>query len=127
MANGRTATYAYDGLARLSTAVTTGSTNYAKWGLSWAYDRYGNRTDQNQNYGNPPTNHVLVSAATNRISGRVARTVSGRQNSGAPLLFSRVWVLGSAFFPFTQSALREGPLVPVSNLVPHEYLLTVDK
>jgi RHS repeat-associated protein len=67
--NGRSVTYTYDALYRLSTATTTGSTNYPAWGLSMIYDRYGNRTDQNQTVGNPPTNHILISAATNRISG----------------------------------------------------------
>ena len=33
------------------------------------YDRYGNRSDQNQTYGNPPMNHVTIDAAHNRISG----------------------------------------------------------
>ena len=32
----------YDALYRLTSAVTNGSTNYPKWGLSWSYDRYGN-------------------------------------------------------------------------------------
>ncbi|HEV1996150.1 MAG TPA: RHS repeat-associated core domain-containing protein [Candidatus Acidoferrum sp.] len=47
--------------------MTTGSTAYPKWGLSWTYDRYGNRTDQNQTAGSPPMNHVTVDATTNRI------------------------------------------------------------
>jgi RHS repeat-associated protein len=67
--NGRSANYSYDGLARLSTAVTTGSSGYPQWGLSWTYDRYANRTDQNQTFGAPPMNHVIVSATTNRITG----------------------------------------------------------
>jgi len=33
------------------------------------YDRCGNRTDQNQTTGNPPTNHISITAATNRITG----------------------------------------------------------
>jgi len=67
--NGRSVTYTYDALYRLSTATTTGSANYPAWGLSMTYDRYGNRTDQNQTAGNPPMNHILINAATNRISG----------------------------------------------------------
>jgi RHS repeat-associated protein len=67
--NGRSATFSYDALNRLSTATTTGSANYSAWGLSMVYDRYGNRTDQNQTAGNPPSNHVLIDTATNRISG----------------------------------------------------------
>ncbi len=67
--NGRSVTYTYDSLYRLSTAATTGSTNYPALGLSMTYDRYGNRTDQSQTAGNPPTNHILIATATNRISG----------------------------------------------------------
>lgn len=66
--SGRSATYTYDSLYRLSTAATTGSTGYPQWGLSMAYDRYGNRTDQNQTVGNPPMNHVTIDATTNRIN-----------------------------------------------------------
>ena len=44
--SGRSAAYTYDALGRLSTAATQGSAGYAQWGLSWTYDRYGNRTAQ---------------------------------------------------------------------------------
>ena len=67
--NGRSAAYTYDALYRLSTAATTGSAGYPAWGISMAYDRYGNRTDQNQALGNPPMNHLTIDATTNRISG----------------------------------------------------------
>ena len=67
---GRSVTYTYDALYRLSTAVTTGSTNYPQWGLSWAYDRYGNRLNQTQTFGSPPTNSLSFAnpggAQTNR-------------------------------------------------------------
>lgn len=72
--NGRTATYTYDALARLSTAVTTGSTNYPKWGLSWTYDQYGNRLKQNTIPGtcvspmSCPTNSVTVDPTSNHIT-----------------------------------------------------------
>jgi RHS repeat-associated protein len=69
MDNGRSATYTYDPLFRLSTAVTTGSTNYAKWGLSWSYDRYGNSQNQTQTAGSPPSYNVIVSPSTNQITG----------------------------------------------------------
>ena len=65
---GRNATYTYDALARLSTAVTTGSATYPQWGLSWTYDRYGNRTAQTVTAGSGPSNSVTVSASTNRIT-----------------------------------------------------------
>jgi RHS repeat-associated protein len=67
---GKTITYTYDSLNRLSTAVTNGTTSFPKWGLKWAYDRYGNRTAQTITAGsNVPSNSVSVDPATNRITG----------------------------------------------------------
>ena len=51
-----------------STAVTTGSTSYPKWGLSFTYDRYGNRTAQTVTAGTAYANSVVVSATTNNIT-----------------------------------------------------------
>jgi len=73
-AAGRSVTYTYDALHRLKTAETVGSTDYAKWGLTWTYDRFGNRTNQAILSGcvapmTCPTNPVTVDAATNRITG----------------------------------------------------------
>jgi RHS repeat-associated protein len=65
---GRNMTYGYDSLGRLSTAQSQGSTNYAQWGLSWTYDRYGNRTAQTVTAGIAPSNSVTVSATTNQIT-----------------------------------------------------------
>lgn len=71
-AGGRSVTYTYDPLYRLSTAATSGSTQYPAWGLSWTYDRYGNRTAQSIFSGctglTCPTNTLSVSATTNRIT-----------------------------------------------------------
>jgi RHS repeat-associated protein len=67
--SGRSASYSYDALYRLTAATTNGSTNYPKWGLSMTYDRYGNRLSQSQSFDAPPTNSVSVDAATNRITG----------------------------------------------------------
>ncbi len=69
---GRSVTYTYDALHRLKTAETAGSTDYAKWGLTWTYDRYGNRTNQAIVSGcvapmQCPTNPVTMDPATNRI------------------------------------------------------------
>jgi RHS repeat-associated protein len=61
---GRSVTYTYDPLSRLSTAVTAGSTSYPQWGLSWAYDRYGNRLNQTQTAGNPPANSLSFASPT---------------------------------------------------------------
>jgi RHS repeat-associated protein len=65
---GRTASYTYDALYRLNSAETNGSTGYPQWGMSWVYDRYGNRTQQNWVAGSVPTNSLTISASTNRIS-----------------------------------------------------------
>jgi RHS repeat-associated protein len=73
MDGGRTITYTYDSLYRMTKAVTTGSTNYPAWGLSEAYDRYSNRSAQSIYSGctgiTCPTNSVTVSATTNQITG----------------------------------------------------------
>lgn len=66
--SGRNVTYTYDALGRLSAASTIGSTNYPAWGLSFVYDRYGNRTAQNVTGGTAPGNQVTVSASTNHIT-----------------------------------------------------------
>jgi RHS repeat-associated protein len=66
--NGRSAAYTYDPLSRLSTAVTTGSTAYPRWGLSFTYDRYGNRTTQNVTAGTAPAPQTPTDPATNRLN-----------------------------------------------------------
>ncbi|HEV2221644.1 MAG TPA: hypothetical protein VGR84_01440, partial [Candidatus Acidoferrales bacterium] len=72
MQSGRSATYTYDSLYRLTNAATTGSTGYPAWGLSESYDRYGNRTAQSTSSGctgiTCPTNSVAVSTTTNQIT-----------------------------------------------------------
>jgi RHS repeat-associated protein len=57
----------------LKTAATVGSTPYPAWGLSWSYDRYGNRKQESILTGcvSPmtcPTNSVTPSPTTNRIT-----------------------------------------------------------
>jgi len=72
MQSGRSATYTYDSLYRLTNAATTGSTSYPAWGLSETYDRYGNRWAQSIFSGctqiTCPTNSVTVSPTTNQIT-----------------------------------------------------------
>ncbi len=68
-AAGRTVDYTYDPLGRLQTAVTQGSTSYPKWGLSWDYDRYGNRKNQNVTHGTAPGPQLPIDPFTNRLSG----------------------------------------------------------
>jgi RHS repeat-associated protein len=65
---GRSTAYGYDALSRLVNASTAGSTNYAAWGLSWTYDQYGNRTQQQVTAGTAPPNSVIVNPATNQIT-----------------------------------------------------------
>ena len=66
--SGRNMTYTYDALDRVSTAVSQGSTNFPKWGLSWTYDRYGNRLWQAVTAGSAYANSVVVSTTTNHIT-----------------------------------------------------------
>ncbi len=56
--NGRSVVYGYDALNRLTSAVTTGSSGYAKWGLSESFDRYGNRLNQTVTAGTAPPNSL---------------------------------------------------------------------
>ena len=79
--NGRSVTYGYDNLARLLNATTTGSTGYPKWGVSMVYDRYGNRTDENQTFGTPPTNHVTIDQATNRLTTGYGYDLNGNMTN----------------------------------------------
>jgi YD repeat-containing protein len=66
---GRSVTYTYDALYRLSAAATTGSASYPQWGLSWTYDRYGNRAAQTVTAGTGvPSNSVTIDPPTNRIT-----------------------------------------------------------
>jgi RHS repeat-associated protein len=71
--SGRTASYTYDSLGRLITAGTKGSTGYPQWGLSWAYDRYGNRLNQTVTAGSSFSNVLSFAnpggAQTNRPDG----------------------------------------------------------
>jgi RHS repeat-associated protein len=66
---GRGVSYAYDSLRRISSAVTNGSTNYPKWGLSWSYDQYGNRTAQSVTAGSAPSSSLIFDVTKNRPNG----------------------------------------------------------
>ena len=66
---GRSVAYAYDGLDRLVTASTTGSSSYPVWGLSETYDRYGNRTNQSVTAGSGYNVSLTINPASNQISG----------------------------------------------------------
>jgi RHS repeat-associated protein len=86
---GQSVNYSYDALGRLSTAVSVGSANFPKWGLSFTYDRYGNRTAETPTAGSGmPSNSVAVDATNNRInSGGYAYDLSGNMtNDGSNTL-----------------------------------------
>ncbi|QOY91468.1 RHS repeat-associated core domain-containing protein [Paludibaculum fermentans] len=57
--------YTYDSLGRLATAYTTGP----QWGLSFVYDGFGNRLQQNVTKGPAPSTVQTVDTATNRLNG----------------------------------------------------------
>lgn len=82
--SGRSVIYNYDALYRVASATTTGSTAYPKWGLSWSYDRYGNRTLQSVTAGSAPMNSVGIDATTNHInsSGYAYDTNGNMTNDG---------------------------------------------
>ena len=62
---GEDVTYAYDELERLISAATTNNTS---WGLSFAYDGFGNRQSQSVSQGSGPVSSLLVDGNSNRIS-----------------------------------------------------------
>jgi RHS repeat-associated protein len=57
----RTVSYSYDGWGRLKTAQS------GQWGLSFAYDRYGNRQSESLTSGSGPFNQVTVDPNTNHL------------------------------------------------------------
>ncbi|HKV28028.1 MAG TPA: hypothetical protein VJN90_07130, partial [Candidatus Acidoferrales bacterium] len=56
--SGRTANYVYDGVNRLISTTTNGSTNYPKWGLSESYDQWSNRLSQSVTAGSGPSSSL---------------------------------------------------------------------
>jgi RHS repeat-associated protein len=66
---GRTVNYTYDPLSRIQTTSTAGSAAYPRWGLSWTYDRYGNRPQQTLTAGSGPASSFAIDPHTNRIIG----------------------------------------------------------
>jgi RHS repeat-associated protein len=66
--SGRSVAYTYDQIGRLSTAKTIGSSQYPAWGLSWTYDRYGNRTAQNVTAGSGYTSLLTINPVNNQVT-----------------------------------------------------------
>ncbi len=120
MDNGRTATYSYDALYRLTNASTAGSTNYPAWGLGMSYDRYGNRQSQSISSGcvSPmtcPTNSVTVSAGTNRFGSPYMYDANGNMTNdglntitfdGENHAVASSGTLGSGTYTFDGNGLR---------------------
>ena len=127
--NGRSATYTYDSLFRLTKTATAGSTNYPAWGLSETYDRYGNRSAQSIVSGcasiNCPAPSVNVSATTNQIAGTGFRyDLSGNMTSdgqntltydGENRIASASGPLGSASYSYDGNGLRVQKASPLNN------------
>ncbi len=127
MDSGRTASYSYDALGRLSAASTSGSSAYPAWGLSWSYDRYGNRTAQTitagsafldtETYGTTAPNN---GAYTNRTDGH-SYDASGNMTSdgwntltydAASHLISAVGGSSSGAYSYDGNGLRVKKSVP---------------
>lgn len=117
--NGRSATYGYDALYRLTSAVTAGSSGYSKWGLSWTYDRYGNRTAQTVTAGTGPSNNSLSfgnpgGAQTNRPDGYSFDANGNMKNDGTNTItydaenriVSSTGSLGSGSYAYDGNSLR---------------------
>ena len=60
---GETVNYTFDSLGRLSTAATASPA----WGLSWGYDGFGNRLQQNVTKGTAISVQMSVDPTTNRL------------------------------------------------------------
>ena len=74
-AAGRSTSFAYDTVGRLSTAATVGSANYPQWGLSETYDRYGNRWAQAVTAGTAPA--VSLSFGTSGMNSSTTNQPNG--------------------------------------------------
>jgi RHS repeat-associated protein len=64
--SGEQVVYTYDALNRLATAGAT------SWGQRYAYDGFGNLSDQYTTAGSVPEYHVVFDPTTNRVSGDCA-------------------------------------------------------
>jgi RHS repeat-associated protein len=114
--NGRTAAYSYDAWSRLKTAQTNGSTNYPQWGLSWVYDRYGNRLNQTLTAGSgyqgsftvdPTTNHITGSPYAYDLSGNMTNDgLNALVYDGENRVTSSGGALGSGSYAYDGNSLR---------------------
>ena len=115
---GRTANFTYDAWARLKTAQTTGDTAYPAWGLSFTYDRYGNRTAQSVTTGSAPANSLSFSTTGGALTNHAdtfSYDASGNMlNDGTNTLtydaenrvLTSAGSLGSATYTYDGNGLR---------------------
>lgn len=59
---GRTMSYGYDPLKRMTTAKSCGSSAFPPWGLSESFDRFGNRSSQAVTAGSGPSSSLSFSS-----------------------------------------------------------------
>ncbi len=69
--------YAYDDFNRLITAQQVDANSNVLSGLSWDYDRYGNRWNQNITAGTGTTAHISFNAANNQAAATLGYDLSG--------------------------------------------------
>ncbi len=82
---GRSATFGYDALNRLTSYSTAGSSSYPANSMSWTYDRYGNRLTQVRN-GSVQT--LTPMSTSNRLSGLGYDANGNNTNDGT---YSLLW------------------------------------
>ncbi|MBY0505369.1 MAG: hypothetical protein K2X03_15755 [Bryobacteraceae bacterium] len=77
--------YQYDSLGRLTRAETTANSGTApQWGLSWTYDGFGNRLQQNAVKGTVPTASLLVDPTNNRLQSHTYDANGNTTNAPGP-------------------------------------------
>ncbi|MBY0505371.1 MAG: RHS repeat-associated core domain-containing protein [Bryobacteraceae bacterium] len=77
--------YQYDSLGRLTKAETTANSGAApQWGLSWTYDGFGNRLQQNAVKGTVPTASLLVDPTNNRVQSHTYDANGNTTNAPGP-------------------------------------------
>ena len=112
-----TASYAYDSLNRLATAVATGSSTY---NLTFSSDRYGNLTCVTNGQTNGPCPNLSFSASTNQITSSGYTYDAAGNVTANPAMYptqdyqwdaegrvSAVMSGGSAMWSFTYNALGQ--------------------
>lgn len=128
-AGGRSLSYSYDALGRLGTTASSGSTQFPQWGLSWSYDRYGNRTAQTATAGSPPANSLSFAttsgagAYTNRPDEYSHDANGNMTHDGTNMLVydaaDRMLSAAGVEFKYDPSGLRVKKCVP--NCTTHQH------